>query len=267
MNAKKLSVLAQVAFVFVCAGGFYLYTRNQTKPVEVLVFNKVLPANTPVTSGDLSKTTVPKSVTKNKEFVKDTKELEGKVVSTKVFPNDYVTEDKIIANDDKDPFLSMDLSNYRKISLPISYVDGMGGALKKGDKVDLVYVGEQQVTSNGNPGKLDYSKTFMQNVPVYSLTTDDGYLYKDRANDIKGATGGDTQKDNTDVSTGDSGKLSTITLAVTSEQANEISARMKSGQIRIVGRFKNSTDQNTQGFKIVPDGNGVTATQTNVEGR
>lgn len=265
MNARKLSVLAQIGFVIVCAGGFYLYTRNQTKPVQVLVFNKTLPANTPITSGDLSKITVPESVTKTKDFVKDTKDLEGKVVSAKVFPNDYVTTDKVVANNEKDPFESMNLSNYRKISLPIDYVSGLGGALKKGDKVDLIYVSEQSTTIKGNQTKVDYAKTFMQDVPIYSLTTDDGYLFNDKTGGTKGSTAGSSEKDKTNVSTGDSGKLSTITLAVTADQANEISARLKSGEIRVVGRFSKSTNQDTQGFKIVPNGSGVTATQSNVE--
>ncbi|AMN30946.1 Flp pilus assembly protein CpaB [Clostridium perfringens] len=266
MNAKKISVLLQVLLVVACAGGFYMYVRSQTQPTKVLVFNKTLPANTPIKSSDISEITVPNSVTKTKTFVVDTKELEGKVVSTKVFANDYITNDKVIPNEEKDIFESMNLSGYRKISLPINYVDGLGGAIKRGDKVDLVYVGEQQQTVSGNPAKMVYSSTFMQNIPVVSLTTDDGYLYENRTEAQKGVTEGDTQKDTTNISTGNNGKLSTITLAVTSQQANEIMARMKAGEIRVVGRFKNSSDQSTEGYKIIPNSDGgITANATHVE--
>lgn len=255
MDAKKVSVLVQVAFVLATAGGFYTYTRSQTQPTNVLVFNKELPANTKIQSNDLKQITIPKSATKSQKFITDPAKIENKVVSTRVFPGEFVTDNKIVEDNKKDPFESMDLSKYRKISLPIDYVTGMGGNLKRGDKVDLIYIGEEQGSSKGVTTKYNYTKTFLQDVVVYSVTTDDGFKYQDRTHGNKGENSNDSQTNGKNISNGGTdGRLSTITLAVTSDQAEQITARMKHGAIRIIGRFDNSSNQNTRGYVI---GNGA----------
>ncbi|MFE8095758.1 Flp pilus assembly protein CpaB, partial [Bacillus toyonensis] len=67
---------------------------------------------------------------------------------------------------------------------------------------------------------------------------------------VKGDEAGDMQDGKDIQSGGEGGKLSTVTLAVTLDQAEQISARLKSGNIRIVGRFDDSQNYDTAGFIV-----------------
>ncbi|WP_242299219.1 RcpC/CpaB family pilus assembly protein, partial [Bacillus cereus group sp. BfR-BA-01382] len=137
-----------------------------------------------------------------------------------------------------------------KISLPITYIDGLGGNVKRGDKVDLVFVGEGEKAGEGSGKGFKYSKAFLQDILVYNVTTDDGFRYTDRSEGVKGDEAGDMQDGKDIQSGGEGGKLSTVTLAVTLDQAEQISARLKSGNIRIVGRFDDSQNYDTAGFIV-----------------
>lgn len=221
--------------------------QKQVQPVEVYQYSRDIPVNTKIGESDIKKVVLPASAVDGKTFARSSKDIIGKYVDTKVFENENVLNKQLVIEGEIDPFESMDLSKYRKISFPITYVDGLGGNLKHGDKVDLIYTATGSKSTGGSEKDFQYSRAFLQNIPVYSVTTEDGTPYLDKTQE----TTQNTSTGGKDISTGgDSAKMSTITLAVTLDQAEEISTRLKSGTIRIVGRFEESKDCESSGFVI-----------------
>lgn len=227
-------------FAVLFVGGVYLYTQNQIKPTTAYEFSRDIPVNTKIEATDLKEVKVPKSAITDK-MVLNPDEILGKYNNTKVYEGEYVIKNNLVDKKDIDPFESMDLTKYRLITIPANYESALGGNIKRGDSIDLIYVGQ---VSKGNK-EFSYSKTIMKNVLVYSTNTDDGYKYVNKAENVKGETYDSSQDDTTSEQTGD---LGSITLAVTLQQAEEISSRMKTGSIQIVGRFDESQDYNTSGY-------------------
>jgi|HigsolmetaAR206D_1030411.scaffolds.fasta_scaffold00003_131 pilus assembly protein CpaB len=245
MKSKKGKGIAMTfftgGFVVLFVGGVFYYTQNQIKPVTVYEFARDIQANTEIDASDLKAVAIPKSaVTEN--MVRNPKQIIGKYNNTKVYQGEFVIKDNLVAKDKVDPFESIDLTKLRKITIPASYETTIGGNIKRGDRVDLIYVGQM----NKGDKKFTYAKTIMKNVLVYEVNTGDGYKYVDHSQSVKGASPGG-QDINADTESGD---LSSVTLAVTLDQAEEIASRMKTGEIRIIGRFKDSQDYDSAGYII-----------------
>ena len=86
----------------------------------------------------------------------------------------------------------------------------------------------------------------MQDVLVYSVNSADGYKYIDHSQRLPGY---DESKEEISAEV-DSGDLAIITFAVTLEQAEQIEARRKTGQISFLGRFDDSKSYNTLGYVL-----------------
>lgn len=243
MKGKKMAMMfLQGSAVLLFAGGGYVYVQNQVEPVTVYQFNRDIAPNTQISESDLVKVEVPKKgITPS--FALSEKEIIGKYNSTKVFQSEYVTKSNLVKKENIDPFESIDLTKLRKISIPVTYSEGLGGNIKKGDRIDLVYIGKE--TKNNK--QFSYSKTFMKDVLIYATTTEEGFEYKDRTQNVKGEVG---NIEGEDLSGGgqDTGKLASMTLAVTLDQAEEITARLQTGEIRLVGRFTDSQDYDSSGY-------------------
>ena len=134
----------------------------------------------------------------------------------------------------------MDLSNYRKITISVDMSKSIGGNVKKGDRVDLQYTGKSSGTDGGD---ATYAKTFMQDILVYNVIDEGGLQYIDKS---EGASG-QLDKDGNEIQ---SGSICVVTLCVTSEQADEIQARLNSGAISLVGRFDESVNSSSNGFTV-----------------
>lgn len=243
MKGKKVATMfLQGSAVILFAGGGYVYTQNQIEPVTAYQFNRDIAPNTQISESDLSKVEVPKKGV-NPTLVLDTKEIIGKYNSTKVFQSEFVIKSNLVEKENIDPFESIDLTKLRQISIPVSYSEALGGAIKKGDRLDLVYIG----TASKDNKEFSYSKTFMNDVLVYATTTEEGFEYKDRTQNVKGEVG---NIEGQDLSSGgqDTGKLAQVTLAVTLDQAEEITARLQTGKISIIGRFLDSQSYDSAGY-------------------
>lgn len=227
-------------FVAIFVGGIYVYTQNEVQPTTVYEFSRDIPVNTKIEQSDLMKVQIPASAV-TKTMVTDASKIIGSYNNTKVFNGEYVITNNLVAKEDIDPFESIDLSQLRLVSIPASYANTIGGDIKRGDKIDIIYTGSE------NKGEKDfsYSKTIMKNVLVYATNTDDGYKYVNKASNVKGEVeeGGEDIDANSE-----SGGLGSITLAVTLQQAEEISSRLKTGSLQIVGRFDESVDYETAGY-------------------
>lgn len=243
MKGKKVAMMfLQGSAVLLFAGGFYVYTEKQIEPVPAYQFNRDIAPNTQISESDLMKVEVPKKGV-NPTFALDKDEIIGKYNSTKVFKSEYVIKSNLVKKENIDPFESIDLTKLRKISIPVTYSEGLGGNIKRGDSIDLVYIGKE----SKNEKQFSYSKTFMKDVLIFATTTDEGFEYKDRTQNVKGEVG---NIEGEDLSGGgqDTGKLAQLTLAVTLDQAEEITARLQTGEIRIIGRFGDSQDYDSSGY-------------------
>lgn len=243
MKGKKVAMMfLQGSAVLLFAGGFYVYTEKQIEPIPAYQFTRDIAPNTQISESDLMKVDTPKKGV-NSTFVLDKDEIIGKYNSTKVFKSEYVIKPNLVKKENIDPFESIDLTKLRKISIPVTYSEGLGGNIKKGDRIDLVYIGKE----SKNEKQFSYSKTFMKDVLIFATTTDEGFEYKDRTQNVKGEVG---NIEGEDLAGGgqDTGKLAQLTLAVTLDQAEEITARLQTGEIRIIGRFGDSQDYDSSGY-------------------
>lgn len=252
MKKKRIIVLAlQIVVILISVFLIMNYTNSLIKPTEVFVYTRdIADVSQPLKASDIKKVKVPASAV-SKDFAKNEKDIIGKHVDSKVKAGQYVYKSQLIDYEEVDVFATMDLSKYRKISLPISYVDGFSGNIKRGDKIDLVYIGRgtKEATKDGissEGGSFTYAKVFLQDVLVYSVNRADGYKFVDHSQVVPGYG-----EDNETIDVvEDPGSLDIITLAVTLEQAEEIEARMNAGQIRFLGRFDDSKSYNTLGYVL-----------------
>lgn len=247
MKKKRTLILGlQLCLLVVTAFSFMTYTQNEVKPMKAYVFNKDMEVNQKITAADVNEVTIPASAVTS-DFALNPKDFVDKYVNTKVYANTFVYGKEISEEGKLDPFESMDLTKYRKISLPIGYVDGFGGNLKRGDAVDIVFTGQGKKKDDaGVEQEFQYSKTFLQNVLVYNVTTSDGYEFVDHS---KGDVTKNVAGEKIDTSSSSS-ELAVVTLAVTLDQAEEITARMTNGKLRLVSRFDQHESYETLGFVL-----------------
>lgn len=248
MKKKKLLILV-IQTVLIVMSVFLLlaYTNNQIKATDVYVYNgDISDVTVPVTAEDVKKVSIPaKAITK--DFALKVDDIVGKHVDSKVKAGQYVYKSQLIDYENVDVFEVIDLSKYRKISLPITLVDGFSGNMRRGDKVDLVYTGEGTKTNEETKKEevFKYSKVFLQDIIVYSVNTSDGYKYVDVSSMSQSENlSGDK------ISSDKKQKIETITLVVTLEQAEEIEARNNAGAIRFLGRFDDSKSYDTLGYVL-----------------
>lgn len=243
MKKKRIIILAlQVVIILVSVFMLNNYVKNQIKPTEAYVYAKNINDSTkPLKENDIKKVVIPKQAI-NKSFALNEKEILDMCVDSKVKAGQYIYKNQLIKLEEVDIFKTLDLSKYRKISLPITFVDSLAGNIKKGDKVDLVYTSSGSTTGEDS-SSFNYSKVFMQDVLIYSVNTSEGYQYEDRS---------DYSKDDytEEKSSNDKQNIQSITLAVTLEQAEEIEVRTNTGKVRLLGRFDDSKTYNTLGYVL-----------------
>lgn len=229
-----------LGFVALFVGGVYIYIQKEVEPTVVYEFARDIPVNTKLEASDLREVSTPGSSVRD-TMVLDKDDIVGKYNNTKVFNGSFVVKDNLVKKEDVDPFESIDLTKLRMITIPASYEDALGGDIKRGDRVDLIYVGQESKEDK----EFTYAKTFLKNVLVYSTNTDDGYQYVNRTQSIKG----EEYEEGDDINAeSETGGLGTVTLALTLNDAEEVSSRMKTGDVQIIGRFLDSQDYDTAGY-------------------
>lgn len=250
MKKKKTIIMVlQFLLIVVFWFSFQTFVKNEVQPVDAFIFSRdIVDINTQITANDFKKVSVPAKAITTK-FALNPDEIIGKYLVTKVSEGQYVYNAQLEDREDINVFDSIDLSNLRKVSLPISYVDGLAGNVKKGDKVDLVFTGEGTKKGvSGNDETFKYSKVFMQDILVFGVSTGDGYKFLDHSDLLYGETTANNGE-TIDVEA-NSDELEVITLAVTVEQVEEIQTRASAGNVKVVGRFETSEDQQTLGYVL-----------------
>ena len=258
-NKRMLLTIGQVTLAVAFTGLLWVGTTESLKPVTVYKLAQNIPENSQIGNSDLVAVDIPKSALTKKMITstEDVKEIVGKkFAGSKLYKDSYALADMFVESDEVDPFTTEDLTGLRKVSIPATYVNTLGGNLAYGDKVDLIYVGKEETTptnSAESPKEFTYAKTFLEGALVFSVTTEDGYAFTDHSTDIISTTTTvDEESDEATTTTTeeDYGDIATVTLAVTAAQAEEIISRLNSGVIQIAGRFDESTDQDTTGYVI-----------------
>lgn len=245
MKKKRLVILIlQIVIIAIAAFMFMTISRNTVKPTEVYVYERdIVSVDEPLTESDVRLTSIPKAAT-SEDFATSLDEIVGMYVDGKSKAGQFVYKTDLITLEEVDPFEQMDLTRYRKISMPISFVEGFSGNIMRGDRVDLVYTGEGETkeTEDQDSEPFKYSKVFLQDVLVYSVNTEEGFKFKDYS---------DKTMDNlNDEEITQASEMTIITLAVTLEQAEEINTRMSGGKVSFLGRFTDSKSYNTLGFVL-----------------
>lgn len=250
---KKIIILALQVIILIGVGMFiYNYTNNTIEPTTAFVFTTNIDNNRPITESDITSVSIPSGAI-NEYFETNKDEIIGKYVDGKAFSGQYVYSSQLIEKEEIDPIESMDLSKYRKISLPIDIVSGLAGSLKRGDSVDLIYTGEGTAKNGNEESNFKYSKVFLQDVLVYGLNTTNGTKYVDQSD-----------KTNDEIADNANQDLGIITLVVTLEQAEEIHARLSSGTVGFLGRFEDSQSYETLGY-VLGDYQKIFSGQSNAE--
>lgn len=259
MKKKQIIFLVVQAILLIIAGVLLMkYVQGQIKPQTAYIFTSDLPPNTKITENHVEAVEIPTSaITEGFEInykpVFDeqgnllAEGIEDMYTASKVFKGQYIVKDMLIKKDEIDPFEIMDLTKLRKVSLPISYETGFGGNIKRGDQIDLVFIGQgEKENGDSDNNEFIYSKIFLQGAYVYNVITEDGFKYNDHSTESLS----DEIEGEEISNTANSDALSVITLAVTAEQSEEINARLNAGKISLVGRFDNSKSYETLGYVL-----------------
>lgn len=243
MKKKRVLILAaKIIITLIAAFTIFNANQKQLQPVTVYTFNKTMEDKSiPLKGKDIKATTIPKSAL-TPEHIQDKDEIIGKHIDRKVTKGHYVYKDLLVEEEKVDIFDTMDLSKHRKISLPISYEEGFAGNMRRGERIDLAYIGAGE-TEEG--GEFRYSKVFLQNIPIWSLSTEGGLAFKDKSMRTT-----DEEVFDNETLDDDNGELAIITLAVTLDQYEEIKAREEAGKISFVGRFDESENYETMGYVL-----------------
>lgn len=240
----KLLIFIQFAVFLAAIVAFFLYTEKEVAPVKVFVYASDMSENQVITEENIQQIEIPAKAVHN-GFALNAKDIIGKFAGSSIGQGQYVYKSQLIEEEEKDIFADMDMTNYRKIPLPISYATSFGGDLQRGDAVDLVFTGDGAARNDdGQDVSFRYSKTFLSNVLVYNVSTGKGYPFKSHA-DV------DFTKNKVNAEQMDTPNHqdpAILTLLVTLDQAEEILTRQESGSIRIVGRFDDSESYETLGF-------------------
>lgn len=224
MRTKIKNILIIVIEALVMVGlfcGFFIYLNMKESPRQVYKFTRTINAGQQIMSGDIQEVNVPGNAV-DSSFATGNN-IVGSYVSTTVYQDTYVYTQELATKNAVSPFKGVDEST-RKITIPVTTVTAVGGSIKSGDYVDIVYTGK--VPNSGvKQSNGIYSDTFMQNIQVYSVG---------QANDSTSSNSSSVSK---------SADSSMVTLLVTLEQYEEIQTRLKTGSIELVGRFSNSKIQ------------------------
>ena len=248
-NNKKLAILlVEIALLGFFTIGMYAFTKKEVSLVEVYVYKNKISKNSEVEVSDFKTKMIPgKAVDSSFLTRKDMEKIKNgeMIAATDVVPGQYAYSSQIKEGSKIDPFDVIDLTSYRKITIPVTYDTSIGGEIKRGDFVDLVFSSKME-DSNGEEG--GYAKVFMQEVLVYSTTTGEGFEYVDHSHLKKSQTTTEDVEEDDSVSTDDLTAPAYVTLAVSANQAEEISSRLEIGNIKIIGRFDESKNSITPGY-------------------
>lgn len=253
-KGKRIAmILIWVAISAALIAGAYISREKALSPATVYQITQEIPMNSKIGMSDFQPVEIPGDAVTS-DMIDDPQEIIDAELhaSTRLLPGQYAVNGMFVTVDNVDPFETIDLTGLRQVTIPADYVDTMGGNIERGDTVDLVYIGGGQKSDKDTQqsNEYTYARTFAQEVLVYSVTTDSGYRFQKHTDRLEGQMVARTEEELEAQETINYGDIAQVTLAVDSKLAEEINARLATGGVKIVGRFKESENTDTTGFVI-----------------
>lgn len=217
---NKLILILAVIVGLVAAGGIYMFLDNMKNTyvvngdfVKVTVARQRIPAKTQITAQMIELKDVPAKYINERAAV-DSKEVIGKIAKSEILPGEQVLLDKLAKDKEASDGLSYLLQpGKRAVTVAVNEVSGIAGLVRPGDRVDVLGTLDVQ-------GPL--TTLVVQNVDVLSI--DQSTTAAGNSQDGKKAA-----------------PAHTITLSVTTEQAQPLVLCSEKGSIRLI--LRSATDQ------------------------
>lgn len=198
MNKKSLIALT-IAILSGLLAFYLLYStaseiEKRSTPVQVLIATDYIPAGTPLNAGMVTKKQVPESFV-SPSAIRDLKEISGLVPLVPISSGEQVLSNKFGTGEET---LSLSLNpGYRAFTLSVNETTGVGSLLRPGNHVDVLsrFEGDRKVVSS----------FVLQDIKVIAV-----------GQDLSGRASRNGSPN------GENGAYSTVTLAVTPEQAETL---------------------------------------------
>ena len=251
---RKTSRLATVLLVnigIICLAFLAIdqYIEKSIDEVAVYTYARDMAADTQISESDLKQIKVSRKALTDHVVINPT-DVVGKFTGQRIYEGDLVDKRKVVGEGQINPLNDIpeeEAKKMRKISIPIDLLSTWGGALSKGDRVDLVFTGKANELSEKD---ITYSKIFMQNVLVYDVLSSYGESYI-KPEDRPPIVIDNNNPESAEAAQAEMERRSDVKmaiLAVTAKQYEEIRLRMEMGKVELVGRFDNSENTKTKGF-------------------
>lgn len=221
LSNKGLMGIALVLSFVTAVLVYNLLSRSVPKPAVVegaaVVTARVdIPAKTRITATMVQESRIPAEYIQA-GAVKDLPQAVGKVTSEMIVGGEQILERRLFADGKQVGFTGVIPAGKRALTVGVSDITGVAGLVKAGDAVDAIVTFDQQVVGD------NVSQLLLQNILVLAVNRE-SELPKDR--DLKQ----EPAKDAGVV------KLTTVTLAVSPEEATQIAMAEDKGKLRFALR-------------------------------
>lgn len=213
MSRNLLIVATILGIITACTLFYYLNTLDTAEPTEpkaeVVIAATTIPAHTRISAGMLELASVPAG-TVHPEAVRNQENLVGGVSRAEIVRGEQVLNSRVFTEDSRAAFSYRIPENMRAIAIPVNEVTGVAGYISAGDRVDVLvtYTGDEV-----NEGETA-TYTVFQNIRV--LATGEFHQEMEDAESVL---------------------VSTVTLAVTPEQAEVLAYFYLNGSFHLTLRF------------------------------
>lgn len=255
---KKIKIVALTAAVFFMiltaiylAGSGSGGSKKKDGYIEVVVASQTIPGNSIITETSLTKISVPED-TVHPNAVRDFKEIVNKMNKSTIYEKEIILKDHIIEKSETDtsPYgLAHVISvGKRGMSIEVSLPQGVAGALKVGNYVDVFYTGDFKYTVFSKP------KTSRDDGEAPQKEEIEKHFAKLLLQDIKVVSVGSDITNGSDVSgTQAKPEYKTVTLELTPEEYAKVAFATTRGEVWLGLRSQGDHEKTDFDYVIIDD--------------
>lgn len=255
---KRIRIVALIAAVFFMiltaiylAGSGSGGNKKKEGYVEVVVANQTIPGNSIITEPSLTKISVPKD-TVHPNAVTDYSEVVNKMNKSTIYEKEVILKDHIIekSQTDKSPYglAHVVTEKKRAMSVEVSIPQGVAGALKVGNYVDVYYTGNFKYTVFSRP------KTSRGEEEPAQKQELDKHFAKLLIQDVKVIAIGSDIINGSDVSGSQSkADYKTVTLELTPEEYAKVAFATTDGEVWLGLRSQGDHEQSDFDYILIDD--------------
>ncbi|MDY2789040.1 MAG: Flp pilus assembly protein CpaB [Atopobium sp.] len=243
---KQLRTIAVVSAVLIIVLIAYLLVfsrkpqgnKNDESIRTVVVVKDSIPAYAQIKSDMLEEKKVP-ATEQNANAVQSIKDVEGAYTLVAMVPGEPILKNHVSKADQNGMGSGLGIKldeGTRAMTLKVDDVSGIAGLLKVGNRVDIMFAisADKSSTSGSTTNEVKNDTTavyLVQNVPILALN-------KNLTSESKPSEGSSTASSSTNIST-----YSVVTLQLTTDQAQQITAAMSSsGKLYLALRPQDAGD-------------------------